>query len=525
MSYRVLARKWRPHDFTSLVGQHHVTQALINALTTQQLHHAYLFSGTRGVGKTTLARILAKCLNCETGITATPCNECKTCLEINEGRYIDLIEVDAASRTKVEDTRELLENVQYLPSRGRFKIYLIDEVHMLSQHSFNALLKTLEEPPEHVKFLLATTDPEKIPITVLSRCLQFNLKPLTPAEISQQLEFILHAEHIAYEAEALTYLSQRAEGSLRDALSLLDQAIAYGNGQLTTPLVTDMLGMLVRENVDAILQAIIDNQPAELMALSDAIYQLNGNYKTALTQLLELLHQIALKQAVKNYQPINVLSTKLAAFAATISPSDLQLYYEILTLCQQHFSLAPTPKIAFEMALLRLLQFRPAPQITHRPTPETAVTEPHISSTATIKNSLPSSVATNLADHWRALIPQLNLRGPLLALAQHCEFVQQDNHHWKFHLDKTQKILLTSKQQQRLQEILTEHLQQKISISITCEQAAPKSPANQQQQERHQHLKSATESLQNNPNLQHFIQEFDAKILPDSIKIAEETLQ
>lgn len=362
MSYQVLARKWRPRQFSELVGQQHVKTALANALNSARLHHAYLFTGTRGVGKTTIARIFAKSLNCETGITATPCGQCSTCLEIDGGNYVDLMEIDAASRTKVEDTRDLLDNVQYAPSRGRYKVYLIDEVHMLSRHSFNALLKTLEEPPPHVKFLLATTDPQKLPVTVLSRCLQFSLKALTVAQIQQHLATILLAEQLPFDDAALTLLAKAAKGSLRDSLSLTDQAIALGNGEVRLQLVREMLGLLDTSWALQLLQSLF---AADLAALQHSLQQLvsqQADYLQVLDDLLALLHLTALTQFEPAAAEHSDYADAIRQFAASQSPEALQLYYQLLVSGKRDLPYAPEPAIGLEMALLRALAFVPAAQ-------------------------------------------------------------------------------------------------------------------------------------------------------------------
>ncbi|MGH8354068.1 MAG: DNA polymerase III subunit gamma/tau, partial [Pseudomonas sp.] len=363
MSYQVLARKWRPRSFREMVGQTHVLKALINALDSQRLHHAYLFTGTRGVGKTTIARILAKCLNCETGISSTPCGQCSVCREIDEGRFVDLIEVDAASRTKVEDTRELLDNVQYAPSRGRYKVYLIDEVHMLSSHSFNALLKTLEEPPGHVKFLLATTDPQKLPVTVLSRCLQFNLKRLDEAQISGQIAKILQAEGIAAEPGAIRQLSKAADGSLRDGLSLLDQAIAYtgagSGGQLDDSAVATMLGTVDRMRVGALLTALASGQGEALLTEVAALAEFSPDWGSVLEALTDALHRVQVRQLVPEMQ-IEADGVDVDTLAAQVQPEVVQLWYQMALNGRRDLPLAPSPRAGFEMSLLRMLAFRPA---------------------------------------------------------------------------------------------------------------------------------------------------------------------
>ena len=361
MNYQVLARKWRPHSFHEMVGQTHVLRALINALDTGRLHHAYLFTGTRGVGKTTISRILTKCLNCEQGVTSTPCGVCATCVEIDEGRFIDLIEVDGASRTKVEDTRELLENIQYAPTRGRFKVYLIDEVHMLSSHSFNALLKTLEEPPPHVKFLLATTDPQKLPVTVLSRCLQFSLKNIPAERIVEHLAHVLGAETIPYEQEALWLLGRAAQGSMRDAMSLTDQAIAFGGEKVNTADVRDMLGTLDQNQVYELLFALLEGDAKQLLAIIKQLSDQSPDWLDVLAELLNVLHRIAIAQILPEATD-NSLGDKeqIVALAQALPAEDVQFYYQVGLVGRRDLPLAASAQQGFEMVLLRMLAFKPA---------------------------------------------------------------------------------------------------------------------------------------------------------------------
>lgn len=370
MSYQVLARKWRPQTFADVVGQEHVLTALANGLSLGRIHHAYLFSGTRGVGKTSIARLLAKGLNCETGITATPCGVCDNCREIELGRFVDLIEIDAASRTKVEDTRDLLDNVQYAPARGRFKVYLIDEVHMLSRHSFNALLKTLEEPPAHVKFLLATTDPQKLPVTILSRCLQFHLKALDVEQIRHQLEHILNEEHIAHEPRALQLLSRAADGSLRDALSLTDQAIASGDGQVSTQAVSAMLGTLDDDQALSLVEAVVDANGERVMSLINEAAARGIEWEALLVEMLSLLHRIAMVQLSPAAlgSDMAAIEQRMRELARTVPPGDLQLYYQTLLIGRKELPWAPDRRMGVEMTLLRALAFHPRMPL---PEPET----------------------------------------------------------------------------------------------------------------------------------------------------------
>ncbi|WOZ76450.1 DNA polymerase III subunit gamma/tau [Kosakonia sacchari] len=386
MSYQVLARKWRPQTFADVVGQEHVLTALANGLSSGRIHHAYLFSGTRGVGKTSIARLLAKGLNCETGITATPCGVCDNCREIEQGRFVDLIEIDAASRTKVEDTRDLLDNVQYAPARGRFKVYLIDEVHMLSRHSFNALLKTLEEPPEHVKFLLATTDPQKLPVTILSRCLQFHLKALDVDQIRNQLEHILDDEKIEHEPRALQLLARAADGSLRDALSLTDQAIASGNGQLSAEVVSSMLGTLNDDQALSLVEAVVAANGERAMSLVNDAASRGVEWDALLLEMQTLLHRIAMVQLTpaalgSDMAPVE---HRLRELARTVPPADVQLYYQTLLIGRKELPFAPDRRMGVEMTLLRALAFHPrmplaapeAPQQSFAPVAPTAVVSP-----------------------------------------------------------------------------------------------------------------------------------------------------
>lgn len=399
MSYQVLARKWRPQTFHDVVGQRHVLTALANGLDHQRLHHAYLFSGTRGVGKTTIARLFAKGLNCETGITSKPCGQCANCLEIEQGRFVDLIEIDAASRTKVEDTRELLDNVQYAPARGRFKVYLIDEVHMLSRHSFNALLKTLEEPPEHVKFLLATTDPQKLPVTILSRCLQFHLRALDIDQIATQLEKVLTAEHIENDVRARQLIARAADGSMRDALSLTDQAIASGEGVVSTEVVSQMLGTIDDAQPLALIEALVKADGQQVMSLVNEVASRGTDWENFLVETLSLLHQIAMLQLLPSEDNPQEQFTqeRLRLLAKSVSPQDLQLYYQTLLVGRKELAYAPDRRMGVEMTLLRALAFHP----------KTVIDEV---SSAPLAQTLPStSLPTNrMSEHNAQQVPQIH---------------------------------------------------------------------------------------------------------------------
>lgn len=388
MSYQVLARKWRPNTFAEMAGQEHVLQALINALDSDRLHHAYLFTGTRGVGKTTIARILAKCLNCEEGVTSTPCGVCNSCQEIAAGKFIDLIEVDAASRTGVDDMRELLDNVQYAPAKGRFKIYLIDEVHMLSKQSFAALLKTLEEPPPHVKFLFATTDPEKLPITVLSRCLQFNLKNLSAERITQHLQFVLEQEKLPFEEPALWSLARAADGSMRDALSLTDQAIGHGGGNITESDVNAMLGTIGRGYAIEICQTLTQGQGSAVLAAVSKMAELSPDYDMVLADMLSIWHQVAILQTVPEALDKGIEHySEMLELASGVSAEDIQLFYQVCLLGRKDLSLAPDLKSGFEMVVLRALAFRPDTQPPVKNSPEPAKQKSPEPAEGAIKNA------------------------------------------------------------------------------------------------------------------------------------------
>ncbi|SER06641.1 DNA polymerase-3 subunit gamma/tau [Pseudomonas sp. NFACC02] len=415
MSYQVLARKWRPRSFREMVGQTHVLKALINALDSQRLHHAYLFTGTRGVGKTTIARIIAKCLNCETGITSSPCGECSVCREIDEGRFVDLIEIDAASRTKVEDTRELLDNVQYAPSRGRFKVYLIDEVHMLSSHSFNALLKTLEEPPPYVKFILATTDPQKLPATILSRCLQFSLKNMTPERVVEHLTHVLGAENIPFEDDALWLLGRAADGSMRDAMSLTDQAIAFGEGKVLAADVRAMLGTLDHGQVYDVLTALIDGDARSLLEAVRHLAEQGPDWSGVLSEILNVLHRIAIAQALpEGVDNGHGDRDRVLALAQALPAEDVQFYYQMGLIGRRDLPLAPDPRGGFEMVLLRMLAFRPADSdhAPRQPLKSVGISPATVDSQTTVAGAAPVATAPAAATAAPAPAPVLEKPAP-----------------------------------------------------------------------------------------------------------------
>lgn len=547
MSYQVLARKWRPANFTEMVGQEHILRALINALDEDRLHHAYLFTGTRGVGKTTIARIFAKSLNCETGITSAPCGECGACKEIAEGRFIDLIEVDAASRTKVEDTRELLDNVQYAPTHGRFKVYLIDEVHMLSGHSFNALLKTLEEPPPHVKFLLATTDPQRLPVTILSRCLQFNLKRMPIALIDGHLKHILQQEDVVFDDASIRLLSHGADGSMRDALSLLDQAIAFGGGKLEKDEVQAMLGTVSRDRVMHILKALVANDAALVMQHVADLSDLSPDYASVLAELLAMLHQMALAQKVPQAVDENLVDREvLQELATQVSSEDIQLFYQVGLIGRRDLPLAPDPRSGLEMALLRMLAFKPSLDArANAPTvqpvvsaPPVAASPPVISAPAAQQVATPTAPlqSTSNADapqttapaesakalqfdgNWAGLIESLNLRGMVKQLAVNCTLLEKTATQVKLTLNKQNEQLLNSMMQKKLEEALCSGLQQKLKLTIELGDQQVESPAQTSARSQAERQQSAEEIIQQDPMVQALKENFNAEVVPNSVK-------
>ncbi len=550
MSYLVLARKWRPKKFDELAGQEHVVRALVNALNSGRVHHAFLFTGTRGVGKTTIARIFAKSLNCETGTGANPCGVCAACKEIDEGRFVDLLEVDAASRTKVDDTRELLDNVQYAPARGRYKVYLIDEVHMLSTHSFNALLKTLEEPPPHVKFLLATTDPQKLPITVLSRCMQFNLKRLPQTLIKKRMSEILQAENISFEPDSLGLLARAAEGSMRDALSLLDQAIAFGNGQLSAAETRSMLGTIDHRQIAAIALALAQQQPRELMQLVTDMDEHAPDYRDVLAELAGLLQRIALLQAVPDMALDDAEDKEaLQQLANVFTPEDVQLCYQIAITGRRDLDLAPEARGGFEMILLRMVAFR---NVSDNATPPTGASSARSTSVAAANKTIASPLAqsthaaasilvnvgsntslhSNRASHvntghvseganeWTTLVKHLDISGPTAQLAAHCSVQQREPGKFVLLLDKDGEHLRRPGLEEKLRAALSAYLNEEIKIEfVTVESsAALDTPARRQQAAAADKLTSAAQAIYEDPTVKQMIDLFGATVKPDSIK-------
>jgi len=536
MSYLVLARKWRPKNFTETVGQEHVLKALTNALETQRLHHAYLFAGTRGVGKTTIARILAKALNCESGVTASPCGECGACREINEGRFVDLIEVDAASKTKVEDTRELLDNVQFAPAIGRYKVYLIDEVHMLTKHSFNALLKTLEEPPPHVKFLLATTDPQKLPVTVLSRCLQFNLKRLTPKLIRDRLQYICGEEDIKAESAALAMMARAADGSMRDALSLLDQAIAFCGGDVAADAVASMLGTIDREHVSRLLNFLADRDAPGLMAAIAEIDEQFPDYAQLLDDIARILQRIAVYQVVGQSDVEEDLSAEdLGHFAEVIAAEDVQLFYQTAILGRRDLHLAPDPRSGTEMTLLRMLAFQP-PQSSDRAIMPAATLSGSAASAPQSKKAAPDRVEASppismreekralpgVEEDWAELINMLGLTGATKLLANNCAMLRREGNTIFLNLDSRSESLLTKQRQHALGEALSSHYAETLRVDISLGKAKKETPVQEEVRRGDEALQAARLSLESDPNVQTMKDMFGATLNTDSVQILSE---
>ncbi|MCS5594906.1 MAG: DNA polymerase III subunit gamma/tau [Porticoccaceae bacterium] len=578
MSYQVLARKWRPKSFSETAGQEHVLQALINALDNDRLHHAYLFTGTRGVGKTTIARILSKCLNCEKGVSSVPCGECSSCNEIDEGRFIDLIEVDAASRTGVDDMRDLLDNVQYSPSRGRYKIYLIDEVHMLSKSSFAALLKTLEEPPPHVKFLFATTDPQKLPITVLSRCLQFNLKNLSPARIAEHLQFVLGEEKVPFDEGGVWAIGRAADGSMRDALSLTDQAIGHGGGHINEVDVSAMLGTIERRFVVDICQALASQSGVTLLSSIANMAEQSPDYGAAMGDILSVWHQVAILQTVPEALDRGLSHfTELASLAETVSREDVQLFYQICLLGRKDLNLAPDQRSGFEMAMLRALAFRPAtngpaiavspvipevappvkkfdaaevPVASNQPpqplttsiidevssvgrqgiqdSPEVSVTaEPEcveedniLSKTAVETSDLADNIALDdfTPENWVDVRRQLTIGASLGEVASHCLYLSRQNNELTFIIDDQENSLYDSGHQLSLADALTVYFGQEIKVSINSgltETETPRAVDRRETAERHA---EAVDMLNQDPSVQRFKQLFDGVLDERSVQ-------
>ncbi len=567
MSYQVLARRWRPQTFEQMVGQEHVLRALVNALGSNRLHHAYLLTGTRGVGKTTLARLIAKCLNCEQGVSATPCGVCSACREIADGRFVDLLEVDAASRTKVEDTRELLENVLYAPARGRYKVYLIDEVHMLSGHSFNALLKTLEEPPPHVKFLLATTDPQKLPATVLSRCLQLHLRNLSPEQITDHLERILAAEGLEGERAGLWQIAIAAQGSMRDALSLTDQAIAHGGGKVAAATVSEMLGYVEREQLRVLLDALLAADASRVLGAVESLATQGADCERVLAEVLAELHRIALVQAVPAaIESVHGDREQTQAWASAATQADLQLYYQIGLQCRRDMPYAPDARSGLEMALLRMLAFRPAsaPPSAALPTPTAPAREvagpakkpdppetrppearrapdavsplpaPQVLEEVSLPETspelppepgpepvAPAALAALDATNWAALLEILPLAGMARSLAMHALPRETDGTRVVLDLSAGHASLASAAATERLAGALAAHFGEGVDISLRTAEPAGETPAAREARLIEERRVSAVLRIEQDPNVRLLLDTFAGRLLRDSIRPVE----
>ena len=568
MSYQVLARKWRPKSFNTLVGQEHVVRALTNALGQQRLHHAYLFTGTRGVGKTTIARIMAKSLNCETGITATPCGVCSACTEIDRGRFVDMLEVDAASNTQVDAMRDLLDNAQYAPTVGRFKVYIIDEVHMLSKSAFNAMLKTLEEPPAHVKFILATTDPQKVPVTVLSRCLQFNLRQMAGTTITEHLKNILGQENISYEIPALHLISRAAQGSMRDALSLTDQAIAYGNNTVNEAEVRSMLGAIDQSYLFELLNALVEQDGGAILAKAKQMEQRSISFEAALSDLAQLIHQIAVAQTIPSSVDADLPErSALLNLAEKINAETLQLYYQIALLGRRDISLAPDEYAGFTMSLLRMLAFTPNTKLSNQTsqpsrhpvanhpaadsaqqnnpsatqsarivsqpanqyltTPSAPQASPQLSATEATgaklanqsvvdSNAIVNQATRSFNGNWFAVVEQLK-PGLGRTLAQNCELIDFDESRIQLSVAESQKHLMNTGNQEKLSAAIHQYFGKKIDLTFSLGGSGT-TPAKQNAMARADLQSEAEKSILGDTFVQALIHDFGAQIVPSSIK-------
>jgi DNA polymerase-3 subunit gamma/tau len=572
MAYTALARKYRPKKFAELIGQEHVVRALSNALESGRVHHAFLFTGTRGVGKTTIARIFAKCLNCvraeeaKQGVTAEPCGVCPACVEIDAGRFVDLIEVDAASRTKVDDTRELLDNVQYAPTRARYKVYLIDEVHMLSTHSFNALLKTLEEPPPHVKFLLATTDPQKLPVTVLSRCLQFNLKRLPVTQIGELMKKILTAEGVPFDAGGIRLMAQAADGSMRDGLSLLDQLIAFGGGKVDEEAARSMLGTIARDHVQKIGELLAAGDAPGLLQYAQSLEQWAPDYAQVLDELASLLVRVATKQVVSDYESEELFAPELIEkLAKAMSPEDVQLFYQTAITGRRDLALAPEPRVGFEMTLLRMLVFKPVGDVAAagggakpagaaqpqgaaaaRAAAVAAGGSSSASSTAASgaravqsappgytsqqgnaaqgaqSASAPRAAVASSAEAspgtWNTILPQLEISGLARQLANNCVLIGRRGNVIRLGLDPRNQMMRTQGPVDKLTQALSKYFGEAVRIEFEAPVAGAETPAQAEQRAVVEELDSARQSLESDPAVRALRETFGATLLPDSVR-------
>lgn len=537
MNYQVLARKWRPKSFAELVGQEHVVRALGNALEQNRLHHAYLFTGTRGVGKTTVARILAKALNCETGITATPCGACAACREIDSGRFVDLLELDAASNTGIDNMREVLDNAQYAPTSGRFKVYIIDEVHMLSKAAFNSMLKTLEEPPAHVKFILATTDPQKIPVTVLSRCLQFNLKQMPPTLITTHLQRILEQESIPGEMGGLLLIARAAQGSMRDALSLLDQAIVYGGGRVEEAGVRGMLGAIDQNYLYAILDAVAKGDGPAVLTVAEEMAGRSISFDGALQALALVLHHIALAQTVPAALDDNMPEKeRILALAEALDAEAVQLYYQIALLGRRDLSLAPDETAGFTMTLLRMLAFVPeglseqgatredvkqAVLTSTTPVQPGPVTQPREDQEirqAVSRQPGSGAESRGFDGDWHALVNELDLKGMAKMLAQHCELKQTAPDRWDLRVPEEHRPLMEKSFQERVRGAIRAYLGREIAVEFSLGTVTGMTPAHIDNLAKKEKLAQAIASIEQDPFVREMVESFDARVIESSIK-------
>jgi DNA polymerase-3 subunit gamma/tau len=535
MTYQVLARKWRPRVFEEIVGQPHVVTALANALDSKRLHHAYLFTGTRGVGKTTLARILAKALNCETnGISSHPCGKCRACTEIDAGRFVDLLEVDAATNTKVDDMRELLDTAQYMPVAGRFKVYIVDEVHMLSRHAFNSMLKTLEEPPEHVKFILATTDPQRLPVTVLSRCLQFNLKPLTPPIIAGHLKNVLTAEKVPFEEPALLALGKAAGGSLRDSLSLLDQAIAHGGGQVKVEDVTDMLGTLGNDVLWPLIDRIVAGDGPGVVAEIDRISQRSISFDAALEQLSSILHRTALVQAGAGAANDEPDVAQVESLARALDPERVQVMYQIVILARRDLPLAPDEAAGFGMAMLRMLSFAGAGGASVTPAKagaqsakvvapaQAGAQSPKLDPGLRRDDNPNAGVKTKFDGDWPGLVQRLNLTGMAGMAARHAELVSFENNHLQLVVPETHRMYGEKSYAEKLKAELAPHFGDNFRLTVTVGKTGGTSVAAAKSREMAQKQAQAAEAIEEDPFVRDLVNDLGAHVVSSSIRPPED---
>ena len=534
MSYQVLARKWRPNNFSEVVGQEHVVKALSNSLDSNKIHQAYLLSGTRGVGKTTLGRILTKCLNCEEGLKSSPCNKCSSCEAINEGRFIDFQEVDAASRRGVEETQQLLETVMHMPGSSRYKVYLIDEVHMLSKHSFNALLKTLEEPPPHVVFILATTEPENVPATVLSRCLQFHLKNLTPAQLSERLIKILKEEGVKFDSESINQISRAGRGSLRDCLTIADQAIAFCNGKLTDSNVSEMLGTLPYDHVYSLIDCVINVKSNELVRKLKTISNLNVDYQRLMDLLLEALQQMAIVQiSPESVSDLDLPSQEIVSLASSIEAEEIQILYQIGLIAKRDLDLAPNIGDGFEMALLRMMSFLPEDQVKDKTKKkekkekkDEALVNEDFKPSKEAKESTPKKVKSRNADtsldfldqkKWNSVFNSLQLDSGTKQLISHCSFLRTEDSVVYFSMPKDKLEILNGSHREKFQDSLREILDLECLIFFEEGEANDISPNKTKEKQKTKKFNKAAESIKNDPKVKNILSSLGGKVVESSI--------